>query len=285
MFTFHRNQTISQSTWQIPDPEDGLRRRQRRLAIFYGWATFTFVVTAAIGVGFPTAPIYEFDAYGCFTEKSPAQAVEFLIDQSDPFSSAQLALFTNKVRHYARDLAVGNLLSLFKLEPNQNGQPLTETFSRCRPPEGKDVSRMTDNRDFRDNDYREQFAIPLEDALNSVIVPSKANNSPLLESLYLISQRPSFDNGGQGRTLVYFGDGLQHTSLATFFKRGYGFERLSQRNSVYLSGLHERFQGACVEMNIVSSKYPRQTAWPEFETFWRDYWQAAGVDCLKIKRI
>lgn len=283
MFAIHRNQTINQSTWQIPDPETGLRRRQHRLAIFYGLATFAIATVAAVGV--TTSPSHKFDVRGCLAGKSLPQAIEFLIDQSDPFSSPQLALFTNEVRYRARDLDVGNLLSLFKLEPNQNGQPLTETFSRCRSPEGKDVSQMTDNRDFRDRDYREQFAIPLEDAVNSAIVPSKANNSPLIEALYLIAQRPSFDNGGQGHTLVYFGDGLQHTDLASFFKRGYGFERLSQRNSVYLSGLRERFQGACVEMNIVSSKYPRQTAWPEFETFWRDYWKAAGVECLKIKRI
>jgi len=283
MATTFRPPATNHGAWQLPDPDARARRRQRRLTILLAATTATIIAAAALAIGF--AGSTDTDARGCPVGARPARALEFLIDQSDPFSIKQLALVTDQVRPRAEDLGIGDLLSLLVLEPREDGKPLTEAFSRCRPPRGRDVSIWIAQPADREREYVAQFATPLKTALGRALTPGEAATSPLIEAMYAIAQRPAFDGGGDGRTLVLFSDGLQHTALASFFTRGYSFAQLAERESVYLTGLRERFAGACVEMFLVSTHYPRQTAWPELESFWRAYWDAAGVQCLTIKRI
>lgn len=273
-----------QASWQLRDPGIEASRRRQRWAALFGTLSFLFAAVA-VGALIAHGLGHGSDARGCSEDGQPTHAVVSIIDQSDPFSSNQRALVKSELHRHVRDLGVGSLVTLHKLQRNEDGQPLTEMFNRCKPINGNAVNAMIDNPRLRERAYREQFAEPLQAALKSALVPGEANKSPLIEALQIIARRPVFDAGGQGRTLVLFSDGLQHTDLVSFFKRGYRYEELEQRNSVYLADLQERFSGMCVDMFVVSSKYPRQTAWPEFEAFWRNYWRAAGVNCLTFKRI
>lgn len=290
MFAIHHNQASGQSAWQLPDPDAGLQRRQHRLALFFGLTTFAIAAVAAVGVSI--APSNDFDARGCMAGAQPAQAVEFLIDQSDPFPIDVLALAAAEVHRHFKQIGIGDIFSLLLLgqregevvQSNSSRRYIDETFSRCRPPRGNEVSKWFDNRKKREQAYQEQFKIPFDLGLDRVIESKKADTSPLIETLHTIAGRTAYDGGGQGRTLVWFTDGLQNTELASFYTGSYRFEQFSTNNSAYLSGLHKRFAGMCVEMFIVSSKYPHQMAWPEIEAFWRDYWAAAGVTCLTIKK-
>jgi len=271
-----------QRAWNPPDPDAPLRRRRRRLTVAFNLAAISIVVIAGTAIAYPRT---EYDKRGCVVDRLPSRAVFHIIDQTDPFTEDQLALFSASVQHHKEMLDAGDLFSLFSLQRNADGRPLTENFNRCRPLRGNDVCIWIDNPEKREKAYQAQFVEPLKSALELALKSGKSDTTPLLEALHAIAQDPAFENGGQGRTIVLYTDGLQKSKLASFFKPGYSYEELEQQKTVYLSGLYERFAGACVEMYITSYNYRQQTHWPEIETFWKDYWKATGVNCLTFKRI
>ncbi len=283
MKTLQPERSVYSSFDSIPNSESTLLRSRNRLGWLLGLGTFITAAAAATVITI-NQPI-KFDNRGCYMNSRPEQAIEILIDQSDPFSDGTLAFVSSEVRRFVSNLGIGDLLSLIKLETSSDHLPIVESFSGCRPSMGKDVDWLTDNPEMRDREFSKIFESPLETAKGDFLQAGAATTSPLIEALYTISQRPAFVSGGRGRTLVIFSDGLQNTDLMSFFKRGYTFDDLVANNSVYLTGLHKYFSGACVEMNIIATKYARQTTRPEFESFWRTYWAAAGVECFEMKQI
>ena len=279
-FTSHQ---VVQGTGYTPNTEATQRRRHHRLALTLGLATASIVAIA--GTTIVLSPHKEYDERGCEVGVRPPHAITFLVDQSDAFSNDQLALVKGDVQRRAETVNTADLFSLFTLQRNGDIEPQTEIFRRCRPLRGSDVSFWIDHPGKREEEYLAKFAKPLKSALERAMAPNVADTSLLLEALYSIAQGPSFEGGGQGRTLMFYTDGLQNSNLVSFFNTGYSYEQLAEQHSVFLSGLRERFNGACVEMYVVSSKYRRQTHWSGFEKFWRDYWKAAGVGCLTFEYI
>ncbi len=271
------------SIWHLPDPEAKTRSRRQSVAIILCLVVVSVVSFAGTTIIWHTPTKY--DEHGCVVSSQPSHAITFLVDQSDPFSKGQLGLLSTQVERQTDALVFGDLLSLLTLQRNSEGEPLTENFSRCRPLRGEDVSIWIDNPAKREQVYQTRFLEPLDSARTKTLIAGASNHSPLIEALHAIALGHVFENGGKDHTLVLYTDGLQHSDLVSFFNRGYSFGQLASSNSAYLSGLKKHFSGACVEMFVVTTKYPRQTHWQEFSTFWHDYWRAAGVECLTLKYI
>lgn len=271
------------STWHLPDPAVKMRSQRQRIAVLFCLLVVSIVAFAGTTIIWHSPKKY--DGRGCDVSTQPSRAVFFLVDQSDPFDENQLALLSTHMQRQTDGLRFGDLFSLLTLKRSTEGQPLTESFSQCRPLRGQDVSIWNDNPKKREQEYQTQFLTTLNTAREKTFVAGESKVSPLIEALHAMALGKAFEEGGRDRTLVLYTDGLQNSALASFFDRGYSYEKIVRRNSVYLSGLRRHFSGACVEMFVVTTRYPRQTSWPEFEAFWRDYWQAAGVECLAFKRI
>jgi hypothetical protein len=271
------------SVWHLPDPAVKIRSRRQRIAILLCLIVVSIVTFAGTTIIWHTPE--EYDGRDCRVSTQPSGAVTFLIDQSDPFSEVELGLLSTHIQRRTDALRFGDLLSLLTLQRSAKGQPLTDNFSRCRPLRGHDVSIWIDNPTKREQAYQTRFLAPLNTAREKALIAGESQRSPLIEALHAIALGQAFEGGGRDRTLVLYTDGIQNSALASFFERGYSFKQIAQHNPVYLSGLRKHFSGACVEMILVTTKYPRQTSWPEFGAFWRDYWQAAGVECLTFNRI
>ncbi len=178
MFTIDHHGTNIDTVWALPDTERSTRRHQHWLAAVFGIIT-TLIVIAALYY-LITCQNTDTDENGCLVDTEPSNVVEFFIDQSDPFPANVGNLIKDEVRRHTRQLGIGDMISLSRLDANSPTWKVSQEFGNCRPKRGEDVTIWTGNPEEQEKIYQRNFIAPLLAALDTALEPINADQSPLI---------------------------------------------------------------------------------------------------------
>ncbi|NCA70659.1 MAG: hypothetical protein EOM91_11240 [Sphingobacteriia bacterium] len=219
----------------------------------------------------------------CGPEATPAAAVVWLIDATDPLSDAQLGWVTGEIRRSAEHLPTGSHLAILQLDPKGTDGVLGTPLETCKPNDGSHANAWTENARLLADQFQQTFLGPLEGAMPRLREPLTAETSALLEALHAIALRLAVADPGSRRELIIVSYMLQHSSLLSHFRGGYSFNALAEGGSVYLTRL-DGLRGASVTIYQIRDHYPQRLT-AEHRRFWDEYFTAVGVETLTVKTL
>ena len=245
-------------------------------------------IAAALGVGLV------FVGWGVFNTRAPAthalthcrvdgvipSHTVLLIDATDKLPSVVLSRLRSAVERLEDRMGVYDKITILTVEGGDASSPVQELFSVCNPGRGKDVSWLTDNPEWAEEDWQADFSGPLEAQLAALGALKQANSTPLLEALFLVGQRSDFQTSDAGagvgrRELIVVSDFLHHTAEHSHYRGAAPFG--DAMSSAYLRSMMPRLDG--VELDTVFVPRPEVASLQNtaHRAFWRDYFRMAGT--------
>ncbi|NBC19896.1 MAG: hypothetical protein GVY06_02420 [Alphaproteobacteria bacterium] len=250
------------------------RRRQRSASywrvMIAGMIAGVFGVFAVAAMSIPAATDA---ATNCrLDRKDPAHTV-ILIDQSDPFRANDVAWVRELVEAEARALPRAGRLTVVQPDLDDPYAPRA-LFSACSTGSPDRAHPVLSNPRMIEDTWRAEFRAPVIESVEMALRDTRQPQSPLMETLFAIADRPDFRAGGRGLRLVIVSDLMQHSQGFSFYRAGadpeaYGATRLSQRVPD-LSGTE-----------VVARIVPRDVydlPLGEVRAFWRGWFAATGAD-------
>lgn len=216
----------------------------------------------------------------CLADTVPPHRV-VVVDKTDLYSSSQAGAIAGAIIAQRDLLAVGERLSLFELNERGNLAD-TNSFSLCNPGSGEQVNPLYRNPTRIQARYEAAFAEPLSDALDDLMTPKDAPQSPILEALARLSTERGFTPDVPGRRVVLVSDMLQNSDLFTVYGRGRGTldERLPDAADV-ADALEAEFgdglRGVVIEILLVERDGWQDNQAGPLRRYWADVFRALGV--------
>ncbi len=194
------------------------KARQKRQAIL----NFVIAGLAVAIIGFAVfalqpAPYDETTLCAVSEDLPPHTAV--IIDKTDGYSETQADLIAAVIRRSRDRLEVGERFTLFELDANGRFDPRGE-FSLCNPGRGSQVNPLFRNPKQIEARFAEKFDTPLEAALEDLVVPKEAPNSPIIEALARLGQTDAFSDRAPTRRVILISDMLQNSDIFTAYGGG-----------------------------------------------------------------
>lgn len=156
----------------------------------------------------------------CLAGVTPPHTV-VIVDKTDLYSRDQVNAIEAAILAQRDLLPVGERLSLFELNEHGNLAD-TNSFSLCNPGSGDQVNPLYRNPARIQARYEAAFAGPLSAALDDLMTPKDAPQSPILEALARLAGEPGFTPDVPGRHVVLVSDMLQNSEIFTVYGRGRG---------------------------------------------------------------
>ena len=250
-------------------------RRRQRSANY--WRVMIAAMVAGVfgvfAVAAMSVPAATAEATNCrLDRKDPAHTI-ILIDQSDPFRENDIAWVRELVEAEARALPRAGRLSVVQPDLGDPYAPQT-LFSACSTGSPDRANPVLSNPRMVEDTWRAEFRSPLIASVDAALKETRQPQSPLLETLFALADRPDFAAGGRGLRLVIVSDLMQHSEAFSFYRTGadsqaYGASVLAERVPD-LSGIE-----------VVARIVPREVydlPLGEVRAFWRDWFVSAGAD-------
>jgi len=220
---------------------------------------------------FNAPPALDADTQCRVDRKDPAHTI-LLIDQSDPFSTNDLAWVDALLDEEARNLPRYGRLTV--VLPEGDGPMQARTlFSQCSPGSIQDANPILQNPRMVDDTWRESFFQPLAGKVSDTLQTKSLPRSPLFEALYTIGDRVDFQSRYENRRLVIVSDLMQHSEDFSFYKSGADTAAFKESK---LATLTPDFTG----VEIVARIVPRENydlPLLDLKAFWRGYFEETGT--------
>ncbi|MEQ1868256.1 MAG: hypothetical protein HOP13_07420 [Alphaproteobacteria bacterium] len=210
-----------------------------------------------------------------------------VIDSTDALAPNERRAISDEVANIVGGLSVGELISVHFLDSTTQSGLSDATFHKCKPRNGQSANFVNENPRFVQKVYEEEFERPLLAAAASAQANggALAQTSPIIEAIFDASRMSWFEDAVGHRRLVIFSDLLQNSPILRQYRNptAYATFAASDRTGVAAPEL----SGVDVEVFKIARSDDRgggqQTAM--HEKFWQDYFAAAHVRSLKIRRI
>ena len=245
---------------------------RRGLVILSGVGAFAVVLLAAVvGVTW-SRPIIGPD--NCvyrdrrFSSRAPTDQTVVLVDQSEALTETHRRFALSFIKDYVGDdsrFAVRSRIALFTFSKatfeSRNGPRLRPSSDLCRPPSrGNDL--YENNRKIT-KDFYQRFLVPVTATLEQSLTTEVGEQSPILETLQLISRSQEIDDGGR-KTLIVVSDMLQNTPAfnqgrIVYDPAGSG---LSEHGVHHFHGLVLEAYRSLVGIGRANGSIMSQTQWP-----------------------
>ena len=151
-----------------------------------------------------------------FLSRAPTDQTVILVDQSEALTETHRRFALNFIKDYVADdsrFAVRARIALFTFSKatfeSRNGPRLSPSSDLCRPPSRG--NELYENNRKITKDFYQRFLIPVTAALEESLTTEVGEQSPILETLQLVSRSQEIDDGGR-KTLIVVSDMLQHTA-------------------------------------------------------------------------
>ena len=250
------------------------RRRPRSASHWRAMiAAMIFGVFGVFAVAAMSVPAATHEASNCrLDRKDPAHTI-ILIDQSDPFRENDIAWVRELVEAEARALPRAGRLSVVQPDLRDPYAPRT-LFSACSTGSPDRANPVLSNPRMVEDKWRAEFRAPLVASVDDALQQTRQPQSPLMETLFAISDRPDFSSGRRGLRLVIVSDLMQHSEAFSFYRSGADRDAFS---ATVLAGRVADLEG----VNVVARIVPREVydlPLGEVRAFWRDWFADAGAE-------
>jgi hypothetical protein len=216
------------------------------------------------------------DAAGiCLHKILPALDV-VLIDATERLEADRVEKLTFEIRRRAEALPIGGKLVVGVIYPFDDGDNAKALFSACKPHDGTGASDWTQNRQMIEEDYRKEFAAPLEKALALLPTFAGAKSSPLFGALYAVST--VFEREAEKKTLLIASDLLEYSPSTLSMYRAYSWDKALGVAKV--RAVQGRLAGVEVSVMLRIHAHASTLQTPRHARFWKTYFHHAGTDAV-----
>jgi hypothetical protein len=258
-------------------------RDRRGLLILSGIGAFALVLVATVvGVTW-TRPIIGPD--NCvyrdkrFLSRAPTDQTVILVDQSEALTETHRRFALNFIKDYVADdskFAVRSRIALFTFSKatfeSRSGPRLRPSSDLCRPPsQGNDL--YENNRRIT-KDFYQRFLVPVTATLEESLTIEVGEQSPILETLQLISRSQEIDDGGR-KTLVLVSDMLQYSGAFSHYGPRRGYEDFVR--SGFANDVKADFRDWTIIVIYLRRYHDRHLQQAAHLEFWQRYFHESGA--------
>jgi len=260
---------------------------RRGIVILSGVGAFAAVLLAAVvGVTW-SRPIIGPD--NCvyrdrrFLSRAPTDQTVVLIDQSEALTETHRRFALSFIKDYVADdtrFPVRSRIALFTFSKATfelpSGPRLRPSSDLCRPPaRGNDL--YENNRKIT-KDFHQRFLVPVTATLEQSLTTEVGEQSPILETLQLMSRSQEIDDGGR-KTLIIVSDMLQHTAPFNHYGPGRGYDDFVR--SGFAADVKADFRDWNVIVIYLRRYRDRQLQQTAHIDFWQRYFSEAGAKIIR----
>ena len=214
----------------------------------------------------------EYDQKTLCPKTGPEAGLVVLLDLTDRIGSTQHIRLRSILEKEVSDAHQNTLIAVgaVRSEPSKRGVD----FALCKPLEGSAASQLYQNPRLVTEKYEKDFQQPFTASLEKMLKATRANRSPIMESLQAtLAATPGFVDAEYPRRVIIVSDLLQHSAVFSFsrrdtwrkFHRSRDFERLART----LRG---------VDVQILRLPRPKaKIDTVEVGDFWANYFDQAGA--------
>ncbi len=250
-------------------------RRRQRSANY--WRVMIAAMIAGVfgvfAVAAMSVPAATHETTNCrLDRKDPAHTI-ILIDQSDPFRSNDIDWVRELVEAEARMLPRAGRLTV--IEPDLADPYAPQTlFSACSTGSPDRANAVLSNPRMIEDTWRADFRAPLIARVETALEETRQPQSPLMETLFAIADRPDFQAGGRGLRLIIVSDLIQHSDAFSFYRAGADVEAF---DATLLAGRVPDLK----DVEVIARIVPREVydlPLGEVRAFWRGWFVNAGAE-------
>ncbi len=213
-----------------------------------------------------------------FLGRAPTDQTVIVVDQSEALTETHRRFALNFIKDYVADdakFAVRSRIALFTFSKatfeSRNGPRLRPSSDLCRPPShGNDL--YENNRKIT-KDFYQRFLIPVTAALEESLTTEVGEQSPILETLQLISRSQEIEDGGR-KTLILVSDMLQHTGAFNHYGPRRSYDDFLR--SGFATDVKADFRDWNIIVIYLRRYHDRQLQQASHIDFWQRYFHEAG---------
>ena len=213
-----------------------------------------------------------------FLSRAPTDQTVILVDQSEALTETHRRFALNFIKDYVADdskFAVRSRIALFTFSKatfeSRSGPHLRPSSDLCRPPShGND---LYENSRKITKDFYRRFLVPVTAALEESLTTEVGEQSPILETLQLISRSQEIDDGGR-KTLIVVSDMLQNTPAFNHYGARRSYEDF--RRSGFATDVKADFRDWNIIVIYLRRYHDRQLQQAPHLDFWQRYFHEAG---------
>ena len=211
--------------------------------------------------------------------RAPADHTVILVDQSEALTETHRRFALNFIKDFVADdskFAVRARIMLFTFSKatfeSPNGPRLRPSSDVCRPPSrGND---LYENSRKITKDFYQRFLVPVTVTLEESLTTEVGEQSPILETLQLISRSQEIDDGGR-KTLVLVSDMLQSSRAFSHYGPRRSYEDF--RRSGFATDVRADFRDWNIIVVYLRRYHDRQLQQAAHIDFWQRYFHEAGA--------
>lgn len=231
--------------------------------------TSVFGLFAAAAMNQPPATDEE---TGCRLDRQDPSHTIVLVDQSDPFNATDVAWVRALLEDEARALPKFGRLTLSVPNAASSYDPVT-VWTGCSPGSAAAANPIFQNPKMIEQAWQAKFHKPLMAGAETVLIDNVAPNSPLMEAMFTLGDRPDFQDNVPARRLILVSDLMQHSKEFSMYKTGTAWEAFEGSP---LMDMRPGLEG----VEVVARVVPRQEyALPlgEVKAFWQRWFKGTGA--------
>jgi hypothetical protein len=214
-----------------------------------------------------------------FLTRAPTDQTVILVDQSEALTDTHRRFALTFIKDYVADdarFAVRSRIALFTFSKatigSGNGPDLRPSSDLCRPPShGND---LYENTRKITRDFHQRFLVPVTAALEESLTTEVGEQSPILETLQLISRSQEIDDRGR-KTLILVSDMLQHTGAFNHYGPRHRYEDFVR--SGFATDVRADFRDWNVIVIYLRRYRDRQRQQAAHLDFWQRYFHESGA--------
>jgi hypothetical protein len=199
-----------------------------------------------------------------------------LLDTSDQWPEITREEVRKRLEKLAEDVPDYGLLELRLMDPSVQGGRIM--FSKCNPGSGVNESEITANPRLMRRKWKEQFLMPLQQALDRTLTQTETASSPILSTAQRIAV-DHFDGKRPGH-FILVSDMIENTPDYSQYKGDFSYERYKQ--SPAYKKQHTDLRGA--DVSILYVRRLRMDSGKHIK-FWTDWIRDNYGSALEIKKL
>ena len=211
--------------------------------------------------------------------RAPTDQTVILVDQSEALTETHRRFVLTFIKDYVADdarFAVRSRIALFTFSKatfeSPGGPRLRPISDLCRPPSrGND---LYENSRKITKDFYQRFLLPVTAALEESLTTEVGEQSPILETLQLISRSQEIGDTGR-KTLILVSDMLQYTPAFNQYGPRRSYEDFLR--SGFARDVKADFRDWNVIVIYLRRYRDRQLQQSEHLDFWQRYFHEAGA--------
>jgi hypothetical protein len=202
-----------------------------------------------------------------------------IVDATDSFTRDQAAQLRASIEQERRSLPIFGKFTLLFVTAALPYEPEI-IISICNPGSGSDVSPLFANPRQVEQTWREQFADPIDRAIDRLLAAPSANSSPILQTITAATWRHDFGAEVEHRRLRIISDLLQHGNEYTQYYLGDPWPRFA--GTTLAKAVNAELTGVVVKVD-----YLHRTGSAAFQTqaqidFWSRWFTEKGAAVVDI---